>query len=122
MVLRGMKVLVCGGRKFNDYHLLDRALTRLHKEKGPIKLIVNGDALGADKASTVWAERNNISVAIFPAEWKRYGKSAGPRRNASMLRQTSPDCVVCFQGGHGTADMVMKARDANIPVWEVKNG
>lgn len=117
-----MKVLVCGGREFTDWPLLDKALTRVHNEKGPITLIINGDARGADKASSVWAEKHNISTALFPAEWGKYGTKAGPIRNSFMLEKCPPDVVVAFPGGAGTADMVKKAKDANVPVWEVKNG
>ena len=53
------------------------------------------------------------------ADWKKYGKSAGCRRNALMLRDGCPDFVVAFPGGRGTADMVKKAKAAGVRVIEV---
>ena len=47
-------------------------------------------------------------------DWKKYGKKAGPLRNQQMLEEGKPDLVVAFPGGNGTADMVRRAKKANI--------
>jgi len=52
----------------------------------------------------------------FDAEWHRHGKRAGPIRNQRMLEEGQPDLIVAFPGGHGTADMVRRARQAGIEV------
>jgi hypothetical protein len=52
------------------------------------------------------------------ADWKRYGPAAGPLRNAEMLHEYQPDGVIAFPGGKGTTDMIKKARQAGIKVWE----
>lgn len=67
-------------------------------------------------------------VDPFPADWARFGDSAGPRRNREMLdgrRQadlfgtvTSPpaDLLVHFRGGRGTADCTGAALERGLPV------
>jgi hypothetical protein len=52
---------------------------------------------------------NYVPVIEFPANWKVYGRAAGPIRNMKMLLEGKPDLVVAFPGGIGTADMVKKA-------------
>jgi hypothetical protein len=37
-----------------------------------------------------------------------------------MLLEGKPDLVVAFPGGKGTADMVRRARKANVPVKEIE--
>lgn len=112
-----MKVLVCGGRKFNDAMTLGAWLGGIHKKQG-IDLLIEGGAPGADtmaKAFAIWA---NIPVKTFPADWSRHGPAAGPLRNRQMLEEGKPDLVVAFEGGKGTANMVKQARDAGVRVLE----
>jgi hypothetical protein len=82
-------------------------------------LIIHGAAMGADRWADIWAARANVPVKRFRANWDRYGKSAGPRRNQKMLDEGKPDLVIAFPGGFGTADMVARARTAGVPVTEI---
>jgi hypothetical protein len=56
---------------------------------------------------------------MFPADWEKYGKAAGPIRNQQILVEGKPDLVVAFQGGRGTANMVSRAQQAGVPVVEI---
>jgi hypothetical protein len=49
-----MRVLVCGGRSFDDLPLLDRTLDELHAER-PIAAVIHGGAVGADTMAHFWA-------------------------------------------------------------------
>jgi len=111
-----MIVLVCGGRDFNDWALMTKVLDELH-EKWKFKLLMNGQARGADQMSTEWAQKNWLPVCEWPANWSHLPKhSAGPIRNQSMLDFIKPNLLVAFPGGTGTADMVKKASMINLPV------
>lgn len=113
-----MKVLVCGGRDFNDAMTLGSWLGGIHKQHG-ITLLIEGGARGADYMARKFAEWAGIPVKSFPADWSQ-GKSAGPVRNRQMLTEGKPDLVVAFPGGKGTADMVRQANAAGIKVLEIK--
>ncbi|TAA50919.1 DUF2493 domain-containing protein [Shinella sp. JR1-6] len=108
------RIIVCGGRDFWDFIALKAALDRIHKET-PITLLIHGNASGADRLSGSWAKINNVSVHPVPAQWAKFGKSAGPRRNQNMLG-LKPDMIVAFPGGRGTADMVRRAFVAGVKV------
>lgn len=118
-----MRVLVCGGRHFTDRSAVARALAP-YKPKTTMAVsehkIIHGGASGADKLAGEWAECFGVPFRIFPAQWDRDGKAAGPIRNQRMIDEGKPDIVVAFPGGRGTADMIAKARKAGIEVIEVK--
>lgn len=113
-----MKVLVCGSRHFNDYDLLEKTLDGCTVT---IDEIIHGAARGADTMGGTYAEKRGIPVTAFPAKWDEFGRSAGPIRNALMLKEGKPDLVVAFlfQDSRGTKNMVMLAKRAGVPVQEI---
>lgn len=109
-----MRVLVTGGRDFHDRELVFPTLDRLH-DTYRFTVLIHGDASGADRLSGEWASERGVKVEAQPADWKRYGRAAGPIRNQQML-QEKPGLVVAFPGGKGTADMVKRAKAAGLEV------
>jgi hypothetical protein len=111
-----MRVIVCGGRDFDDYALVANTLSGL-----PMRptVIIHGGARGLDALAAIWAKTRRIAVEEFPADWKTHGRAAGPIRNRRMLKEAKPDLVVSFPGGAGTRDMVRQARAAGVQVIEV---
>ena len=113
-----MRVLITGGRSFEKRSLLTEALDRLHQERG-ITTLIHGAAKGADRLAGEWAESRGIEVIANPAEWRRYGRAAGPIRNKQMLAEHKPDVVVAFPGSTGTANMVSIAEKAGVEVVRI---
>lgn len=115
----GHVFIVCGGRDYADQPALFAALDALH-EKRHIGLIVQGGCKsGADLFAKLWCLARGVHCAQVDALWDFFGPSAGPKRNRAM-KLTSPDGVIAFPGGRGTADMVQAAEDAGIKVWKPK--
>lgn len=115
------RVLVCGGRDFDDTARVFAVLDKLHSEAG-IDAIIEGGARGADACGKEWAFRRNVGCMTFEADWENQGSFAGPARNKRMLDEGQPDLVIAFPGGRGTADMVCKARKAGVEVVEISHG
>lgn len=116
-----MRVLVCGSRDFADRDLLYRTLDHIgiHLVNHRFDALIEGEAPGADTLAREWAESYEIPVLKFPADWRKYGRAAGPIRNKQMLEEGKPDLVVAFPRGKlddtkGTKNMVKQARDAGI--------
>lgn len=115
-----MKVLVCGGRDYRNAAHVWRTLDQIHEQQ-QIKALMQGGAPGADRFARDWAAtKPSIARYVCHAEWEKYGRAAGPIRNARMLGW-EPDVVVAFPGGIGTADMVAKATAAGIRVIDLRN-
>ncbi|GAA0730053.1 DUF2493 domain-containing protein [Sphingomonas japonica] len=109
------RVLVCGGRDFNDSERVAEILDSLTR---PV-VIIDGGATGADHEARMWATRNRLPVETYRAHWKDHGRAAGPIRNQRMIDEGKPSIVIAFPGGRGTADMVRRAERAGVAVIEV---
>lgn len=113
-----MRVLVCGGRDFDDDALLISELDLLHSQWG-FTAVIEGGARGADRMAGLWADTRMIPHRCFPADWKKHRSSAGPIRNQQMIDEGKPDMVVAFPGGKGTGDMIRRARAARLIIIQI---
>ena len=112
------KVIIAGGRDFDDYDLL--------KEKGDYLLslkskthkivIVSGHARGADTMGERYAQERGFACELHPADWKKHGKAAGPIRNAEMAEVSN--ALIAFWDGEsrGTKSMIDLAKKKGLTV------
>lgn len=115
--ISGCRVLVCGGRDYDDATWLTQVLDEGHA-KLKFTALIEGGAKGADAWAALWARGRGVPVVTFKADWGAHGRAAGPLRNEKMLNEGRPDLVVAFPGGRGTADMVARAKRAGVRVVE----
>ncbi len=108
-----LKVIVAGGRDFNNYDLLSNKLDILFSKTANV-VIVSGMARGVDSLAVKYAESNKLRVSEFPANWLKHGKASGFRRNVEMARFA--DACVCFWDGKspGTKHMIDTAKRMNL--------
>ena len=116
-----MKIIVAGGRDFNNYNLLCAKLDYLlQSTKNPV--IVCGEAKGADLLGRRYAVEHNLSIDSYPAKWEELGKSAGFLRNEQMAKVA--DALVAFWDGKskGTEHMIRLMKNMNKPYKIVRYG
>lgn len=115
-----MRVLVCGGRHYQNKERVWTTLDGLNHPAGSIEVLITGGARGADNLAEGWARnRGDVCILVYPVteeDWRRGGLAAGPMRNQRMLDESEPELVVAFAGGSGTADMVRRARCRGVPI------
>lgn len=116
------RLLVSGGRDFKNHGYVAMILQRLH-HKYSFRVLIHGDATGADALADDWARRNGVQPCACAALWNYYEsrgmrKAAGAIRNKAMLA-LQPQLVVGFPGGTGTADMLKAARACEIPTIDL---
>jgi len=114
-----MRVIIAGGREFDDYKLLcDKCDAILSNQKNVE--IVCGLARGADLLGKKYAESRGYSVKEFPAEWDKLGKSAGIIRNIQM--RDYADALICFWDGKstGTGHMIKAAEAKGMKIRIIK--
>lgn len=117
------RVLACGSR---DYPRLDVVRLRILRF-GPNAVLIVGGARGPDRVAEEIGRDVGMDVRVFRADWSRYGRSAGYRRNADMVRELMdgpPDdrrLVVAFYDGRskGTAHTMTTARrnGLDVEIW-----
>lgn len=78
------KLIIAGGRDFNNYDGMSKCLDRLLKNINDNIEIVCGMARGADRLGERYAKEHGYKVIYMPADWDLYGKSAGFKRNVQM--------------------------------------
>ncbi len=121
------RLIVCGGVDFKDYNYLKTQLDRLIAYYENIRL-VSGHARGVDTLAEQYAAEKSMPIQVFPAEWKKYGKAAGPIRNRAMLEYAKEETpvVAAFWNGksRGTGNMLKqaKAAGAECHVFSYKQG
>lgn len=115
------KVIVAGGRDFDDYKMMRQKLFELFNNNkffvGNIVKIISGMADGADTLAIKYADENHLPKIMMPACWYYDRHRAGFLRNEDML--SIADALAAFWGGesHGTKHMIEISQEKGIPVW-----
>lgn len=115
-----MRVVVAGSRDLTDDRLVEEAV-RL--SGFTVTTVISGAARGIDQMGERWAEGQGVPVERFPADWGRYGRSAGYVRNKAMVEAAAqaPEggAVIAVWNGisRGTKHTIDIARQRGVPVF-----
>lgn len=119
------KVIIAGSREYSDYEFLKDMCDYLLQNKiseGFNIIVISGHARGADILGERYANERGFKCIQFPAQWDKYGKSAGYRRNVEMAENAN--CLIAFFSdiaeNKGTQHMVNIAREKGLQVREIK--
>ena len=106
------RVCISGCRTGCDYDIVRNALQTI-----PLgSIVVHGGAKGVDSIADELAKDMGFEVEVWEADWKRYGKSAGPIRNREMIETC--DMVIAFWDGssRGTKNAISIANKNGLDV------
>lgn len=112
------RVVIGGCRDYNNYYIfkihVDHLLQNIKQQYNIV--IVSGGASGVDSLAEQYAKDNNYTFELFPANWNKYGKSAGPRRNEEMVQVA--DFVIAFwdYNSKGTKSLIELTKKYNKPL------
>ena len=126
------RICIAGSREFTDYSMLQKFMLQWgqeNKAKHGDKeiIIVSGAARGADRLGERFAHQYGLALERYPADWGRFGKSAGYHRNQAMADVS--DLIIIFWDGEsrGTKHMIdisqRMGKDVRVieytkPPWE----
>lgn len=116
--MKEFRLIVAGGRDFDDFKLLERTILSLANttyDEFAVS-IVSGMARGADMLGHSFAVKHNVVCYPFRADWQAKGKGAGFARNAEM--GDFADGLLAFwdSRSRGTQHMISYMRGLNKPV------
>jgi YspA, cpYpsA-related SLOG family len=114
------RLLVTGSRTWDDVAAVERALAVILARHPEGVILVHGACpRGADAIAAAYADRTpGYQLEAHPADWARYGRAAGHRRNAEMAAAGADGCIAFIRGSSpGSTGTVRLARAARIAVW-----
>ncbi len=106
------RVAVVGSR---DWLELDK-VTKFVKSLPDNTIIVSGGARGVDRVAEEAAVKHGLKVRVFEANWDKHGKSAGMRRNETIVQNSDKLVAFWSNNSRGTANSVLRALHKGIPV------
>lgn len=115
-----MKLAISGSRNFSDLDFMAKCVDdviRILGEQCPITEVWSGGAKGADTLAKAVAQQLGLPFHEIKADWSKYGRAAGPRRNADLVAEC--DILVAFPIGDskGTRGCIQLARRAGKKVF-----
>ena len=112
------RVVVAGTRNYENYDVAKAYIEACIKEirKHYTLVFLSGGCRGADSLGERYAKENGFKIERYLADWNKYGKAAGPKRNMQMAK--SCDFCICFWDGksRGTASMISYAKQFKKPI------
>lgn len=114
-----MKTIIAGSRTITDYAAVEAAIA----ESGfAITEVISGCACGVDRLGEQWAVARSTPIRHFPADWKRYKRSAGAIRNNEMVAHADALIAVWDGRSDGTRHIINAARreGRKVFVYHVK--
>lgn len=112
--MKTVKVVIGGCRYYNNYQdfceFTDKCLS---EDRNKAITILSGHCSGADMMAERYAKENGYELQVFPAQWNKYGRAAGPIRNKQMVELA--DKVIAFWDykSAGTKTLIQYAKEEN---------
>lgn len=115
-----MRVIIAGSRMCS-LTVCELSLIIVESKFNP-SVIISGGARGADALGEAWAAVTQTKCEKYPADWDKYGKSAGYKRNEQMA--SNADALIALWDGEskGTKHMIDIAnkRELLTYIWMMK--
>lgn len=113
---QNMKVIIAGSRNFINYQKLKKECDEFLQNQKNIEIVSGNHYKGADKLGIQYAIQKGLNLIKFPAEWNKFGKAAGPKRNKEMA--IAADALIAFWDGksRGTKNMIELAKQKGLKV------
>lgn len=133
--MKEIRIIIAGGRDFKDYSLLktyvNEYISNLEDRNSELGIenirdnikIISGTARGVDRLGEQFAAEFDYDIVRFPANWDKYGKSAGYIRNTEMAQYAVDDgsygVLIAFWDGEsrGTKHMIDTAKRYGLSVF-----
>jgi hypothetical protein len=111
-----MKVIIAGSRAINEYTSVCLAVQR---SGFPISRVLSGMAAGVDTLAIRYAAENGLPLDAYPAQWSKWGRSAGYKRNVQMAHNADGLIAVWDGQSRGTRHMIEVTKARGLQVFVV---
>lgn len=109
-----MKTIIAVSRGITDFQVV---LDAVILSEFNVTEVVSGTAKGVDQLGEKIAATFRLPVKRFPADWDKYGKSAGMIRNKQMGDYADALIAVWDGKSRGTKQMIEYAKSKGLKVF-----
>lgn len=111
-----MKLIIAGSRDFKNAKLFSKTMQDFVEFHAvPSEIISGGCPSGADYYGERWAESHYVQIKLFPADWNKHGKAAGPIRNQQMAAYADRALIFWDGKSKGSQSMIEEMKRLNKP-------
>lgn len=110
-----IRCIIAGSRTITNYNLVCNAI---QESKFNVDEIICGMANGVDFLGRRYGIESRISVVEMPANWDKFGKSAGYRRNEDMAKIATHLILVWDGKSKGSGHMLDLAKKYSLTIFE----
>lgn len=115
--MSSVKLAIVGSRSFHDKEKFKLHLQNWVKTTGKNPdVIISGGANGVDKLAKNYANENKIEYKEFPADWDKFGLSAGRKRNLLIANECTHCLALPSRTGKGTQITIEYVNSLNKPI------
>lgn len=129
--MKTFAIIIAGSRDYNDYKQLQQISSilissQVKSETENVDItIISGGARGADTLGERFALENNYKLVRKNADWNKWGKGAGYRRNCDMaIEARQYDKCLCLafsiNNSKGTNHMVNICEKYGVPCIKIE--
>ena len=120
--MKPIRLIVAGCRNFKNAELIFKTLLTIFEKVDYNNIeIVSGGCVGVDTIAIEFAKAYDISYKIFEANWKEFGKAAGPIRNGQMAKYGTHLLAFWDLKSKGTKNMILNAKQNNLHIKVVQD-
>ena len=109
-----MRVIIAGGRDYHNYGTLLDAIVECNFN---IQTVVSGGAKGVDALGEKYAVDADVKLVVYPADWEKNGRAAGPIRNRKMAENADALIAIWDGKSRGTKNMIETATKLGLLVY-----
>lgn len=109
-------LVISGSRDWDQPEKIETILKAWHDTLGTDLLVRLGGANGADKMAEAYCKELGIEYEVWPANWSKHKKAAGPIRNTEMIK--GADALFAFRKNFspGTTHAIKYAEEQGLYV------
>ena len=113
------RCIIAGSRTIYNYKAVEHIINQTIKQHNLIiNEVVCGEAKGVDTCGKQYGINNKIQIKSFPAEWDKFGKSAGYIRNEEMAKYATHLILIWDGLSKGSKHMLDLANKYNLKIYE----